>query len=171
MILVRLKYPYSSGMWFRIVNFGTLIDSAWIVTKPNWPFKVHEIDPFWSGLVWKLGWLDSCKHRVLCPLYEAAQMIKTLYMDGHMVGYGVVQVVLFDQNMAILGLRKWGKNEVGWERIARRADLEQSYVLAESTNTDRQRLAISLSSAAVFTVTFQFSFSILNFASMSTFFR
>ena len=70
-------------------------------------------------------------------------MIKTSYMDGHMVGYRVVQVVLFDQNMAILGLRKLGKNEVGWERVARRADLEQSYVLAESTNTDRQRLAIS----------------------------
>ena len=77
------------------------------------------------------------------PLYEAAQMIKTSYMDGHMVGYRVVQVVPFDQNMAILGLRKLGKNEVGWERVARRADLEQSYVLAESTNTDRQRLAIS----------------------------
>ena len=65
MILVQLKYPYSSGMWSRIVNFGTLIDSAWIVTKPNWPFKVREIEPFWSGLVWKLGRFDSCKHRVL----------------------------------------------------------------------------------------------------------
>ena len=65
-----------------------------------------------------------------------AQIIRTLYMDGHMVGSRVVQV-------AILGSRKWGKNEVGWERVARRADLEQSYVLAESTNTDRQRLAIS----------------------------
>ena len=65
MILVRLKYPYSSGMWIRIVNFGTLNNSAWIVTKPNWPFKVREIDPFWSGLVWKLGRFDSCKHRVL----------------------------------------------------------------------------------------------------------
>ena len=85
-----------------------------------------------------------------------AQIIRTLYMDGHMVlvGSRVVQV-------EILGSRKWGKNEVGWERVARRADLEQSYVLAESTNTDRQRLAISFVICSCFHCDFfQFSFSI-----------
>ena len=86
-----------------------------------------------------------------------AQIIRTLYMDGHMVGSRVVQV-------AILGSRKWGKNEVGWERVARRADLEQSYVLAESTNTDRQRLAISFVICCCFHsdhFSFLFPFSIL----------